>query len=63
MQDMLRRYGPGLTLMMCLLVAFWLLMLVIVPNITLFEQSFQNCFGRRSESERVETADIQKLSS
>jgi spermidine/putrescine transport system permease protein len=41
MQDLLRRYGPGLTLIMCLLVAFWLLMLVIVPNITLFEQSFR----------------------
>lgn len=41
MQDLLRRYGPGLTLLMCLLVAFWLLMLVIVPNITLFEQSFR----------------------
>lgn len=41
MQDMLRRYGPGLTLIMCLLVAFWLIMLVIVPNITLFEQSFR----------------------
>ncbi len=38
---MLRRYGPGLTLLICLLVAFWLLMLVIVPNITLFEQSFR----------------------
>ncbi|WP_395540303.1 ABC transporter permease [Neotabrizicola sp. sgz301269] len=41
MQDMLRRYGMGLTLTICLLVAFWLLMLVIVPNITLFEQSFR----------------------
>lgn len=41
MQDLLRRYGPGLTLLMFLLVAFWLLMLVIVPNITLFEQSFR----------------------
>ncbi len=41
MQDLLRRYGPGLTLTMCLLVAFWLVMLVIVPNITLFEQSFR----------------------
>ncbi len=38
---MLRRYGSGLTLLICLLVAFWLLMLVIVPNITLFEQSFR----------------------
>ncbi|MCB6176903.1 ABC transporter permease [Rhodobacter sp. Har01] len=41
MHDMMRRYGPGLTLLICLLVAFWLLMLVIVPNITLFEQSFR----------------------
>jgi len=37
----MRRYGMGLTLTICLLVAFWLLMLVIVPNITLFEQSFR----------------------
>ncbi|GAB1363342.1 ABC transporter permease subunit [Rhodobacter sp.] len=41
MQDMFRRYGSGLTLVICLLVAFWLVMLVIVPNITLFEQSFR----------------------
>jgi spermidine/putrescine transport system permease protein len=41
MQDLLRRYGSGLTLIMCLLVAFWLVMLVIVPNITLLEQSFR----------------------
>ncbi len=41
MQNMIRRYGFGLSLMMCLLVAFWLVMLVIVPNITLFEQSFR----------------------
>ncbi|MBA3910107.1 MAG: ABC transporter permease [Rhodobacter sp.] len=41
MQDMLRRYGFGLTLAMCLLVTFWLVVLVIVPNITLFEQSFR----------------------
>jgi spermidine/putrescine transport system permease protein len=41
MQELLRRYGSGLTLIMCLMVAFWLLMLVIVPNVTLFEQSFR----------------------
>lgn len=41
MQDMLRRYGTGLTVAMCLLVAFWLLVLVILPNMTLFEQSFR----------------------
>ncbi len=37
----MRRYGMGLTLAICLMVAFWLLMLVIIPNITLFEQSFR----------------------
>lgn len=41
MQDLLRRYGPGLSGLIVLLVAFWLVMLVIVPNITLFEQSFR----------------------
>jgi spermidine/putrescine transport system ATP-binding protein len=29
----IRRYGPGLTTIICLLVAFWLIMLVIVPNL------------------------------
>lgn len=41
MQDLLRRYGPGLTTIICLLVFFWLVILVIVPNITLFESSFR----------------------
>lgn len=41
MQDLIRRYGAGLTGLICLIVAFWLVMLVIVPNITLFEQSFR----------------------
>lgn len=41
MHDLLRRYGTGLTLTMALLVAFWLLMLVIIPNLTLLEQSFR----------------------
>lgn len=41
MQDLIRRYGTGLTLLICLLVGFWLVMLVILPNITLFEQSFR----------------------
>jgi spermidine/putrescine transport system permease protein len=41
MQDLIRRYGFGITALMCALVAFWLIMLVIVPNITLFEQSFR----------------------
>jgi spermidine/putrescine transport system permease protein len=41
MNDLIRRYGVTITTLMCLLVAFWLVMLVIVPNITLFEQSFR----------------------
>jgi len=41
MQDLLRRYGLGLTAIICLLVFFWLVILVIVPNITLFESSFR----------------------
>jgi spermidine/putrescine transport system permease protein len=41
MQDLLRRYGPTLTGAFVLLTAFWLLALVIFPNITLFEASFR----------------------
>ncbi|MBX3579433.1 MAG: ABC transporter permease [Rhizobiaceae bacterium] len=41
MQDMLRRYGGTLTGAFFLLTAFWLLALIILPNITLFESSFR----------------------
>ncbi|NJM84325.1 MAG: ABC transporter permease [Tabrizicola sp.] len=41
MRDLIRRYGTGLSTIICLLTAFWLVMLVIVPNMTLFEQSFR----------------------
>lgn len=41
MDDLLRRYGPTLTGAFMLLTAFWLLMLVILPNFTLFEASFR----------------------
>jgi spermidine/putrescine transport system permease protein len=41
MQEMLRRYGYGLTFIMSLLVAFWLLAMVVVPNIILLEFSFR----------------------
>ncbi len=41
MQEMLRRYGPYLSLAFFLMTAFWLLMLVILPNVTLFEASFR----------------------
>jgi len=41
MNDLLRRYGTGLTTLFILLTAFWLLVLVILPNVYLFENSFR----------------------
>ena len=41
MGDMFRRYGRAATLIICLLTAFWLAMLVVLPNITLLESSFR----------------------
>ena len=41
MSHLLRRYGTGLTAAFILLTAFWLLMLVILPNVALFEASFR----------------------
>jgi spermidine/putrescine transport system permease protein len=41
MEDLLRRYGLTLTSVSILLTAFWLLILVILPNIALFESSFR----------------------
>lgn len=41
MQEMFRRYGATLTGAFVTLTAFWLLMLVILPNVTLFEASFR----------------------
>jgi spermidine/putrescine transport system permease protein len=41
MKDLLRRYGSTLTGLFILLTGFWLLALVILPNVSLFEQSFR----------------------
>lgn len=41
MSDLLQRYGKILTAVIILLTAFWLLVLVILPNIYLFETSFR----------------------
>ena len=41
MQDLLRRYGTTLTLSLLALTAFWLLVLLILPNLTMFESSFR----------------------
>ena len=41
MQDLLRRYGMGLTVVFVGLTIFWLAVLVLLPNFTLFESSFR----------------------
>jgi spermidine/putrescine transport system permease protein len=41
MNDLFRRYGITLTGTFLVLTAFWLLALVILPNVSLFEQSFR----------------------
>ncbi len=41
MQDLLRRYGTSLTIMFIGLTLFWLVILVLLPNFTLFESSFR----------------------
>lgn len=41
MGELLRRYGKALTALMVLLTAFWLLALVVIPNLVLFEFSFE----------------------
>ncbi len=41
MKDLTNRYGTGLTVLFVGLTAFWLIVLVILPNIYLFENSFR----------------------
>jgi spermidine/putrescine transport system permease protein len=41
MTELLRRYGSFLTVLMLLFTAFWLLILVVIPNFVLFEFSFK----------------------
>ena len=41
MTDLLRRYGVMLSTVFIMLTAFWLLLLVILPNVYLFENSFR----------------------
>ena len=41
MSELLRRYGYGLSGILVLLTAFWLLMLVVLPDLYLFENSFR----------------------
>jgi len=41
MKELHRRFGAALTFIFILLTAFWLLALVVLPNVTLFEASFR----------------------
>ena len=41
MSELIRRYGTGLTALFIGLTGFWLLILVILPNLYLFENSFR----------------------
>ncbi len=41
MAELLRRYGTGLTALVLVLTAFWLLVLVVLPYFDLFESSFR----------------------
>ena len=41
MSDLLRRYGVALSVLFAALTAFWLLALVILPDLYLFENSFR----------------------
>ena len=41
MGDLLKRYGTGLSTAIILLTLFWLLVLLILPNLTMFESSFR----------------------
>ena len=41
MSELLRRYGHGLSGLFVALTAFWLLILVILPDLYLFENSFR----------------------
>lgn len=41
MSELFRRYGTPLTIAFMVMTAFWLLLLVVLPNVTLFEASFR----------------------
>lgn len=41
MTELIRRYGSPLTVLMVLFTAFWLLVLVLIPNFVLFQFSFK----------------------
>lgn len=49
MQDLLRRYGIGLTGLFIGLTFFWLVMLVLLPNFTMLESSFRPYLAKVDE--------------
>ena len=58
MQDLLRRYGTGLTAVFIGLTFFWLAVLVILPNFTMLESSFRPYLAKVDEGGPLDTYSL-----
>ena len=56
MSDLFRRYGSTLAVTFVLLTAFWLIVLVILPNFYLFQESFRPCIPCEANPQSVKDA-------
>jgi len=55
MHDLYRRYGQTLTFAIILITAFWLLVLVLLPNFTMLESSFRPYLAKVDEGGPLDT--------
>ena len=55
MHDLYRRYGHALTFAIILITAFWLLVLVLLPNFTMLESSFRPYLAKVDEGGPLDT--------
>ena len=55
MQDLYRRYGHALTFAIIAITAFWLLVLVLLPNFTMLESSFRPYLAKVDEGGPLDT--------
>ena len=58
MQDLLRRYGTGLTYVCIGLTFFWLVVLVLLPNFTMLESSFRPYLAKVDEGGPLDTYSL-----
>ncbi len=58
MQDLLRRYGTGLTYVCIGLTFFWLAVLVLLPNFTMLESSFRPYLAKVDEGGPLDTYSL-----